>query len=97
MTNEQEIKWSAFEEKIRGLLKTCTDMRSELADVKAQLLAKQEELEASHHKIQELQAQYDNLKIARVVTINQQEVTNAKKKLSGLVREVDRCIALLNN
>lgn len=96
MTDDQKKKLSVFEDRVRALMFLCDTLRSEIASLKDQLSEEETKLRAANEKIQELSSQYDNLKIARVVTINQGEISNAKKKLSKLVREVDRCIALLN-
>ena len=38
----------------------------------------------------------DNMLTARIVSTNEEEMKNARMRLSKLVREVDKCIALLN-
>ena len=43
-----------------------------------------------------LQSDYANLKIAKMLDICSNDIENAKSRLSKLVREVDKCIALLN-
>ena len=44
----------------------------------------------------ELQKQYDNLKLAKIISVSDSDLDNAKKRLAKLVRDVDKCIALLN-
>ena len=39
---------------------------------------------------------YNNLKLARMMTVNGEDLQSAKNRLSRLIREVDKCIALLN-
>ena len=39
---------------------------------------------------------YTNLKTARILSINDNELRDTKQRLAKLVREVDKCIALLN-
>ena len=39
---------------------------------------------------------YTNLKTARIISINDNELRDTKQRLARLVREVDKCIALLN-
>ena len=46
--------------------------------------------------IEELNAKCDNMLTARVVSVNEGEMKSARMRLSKLVREVDKCIALLN-
>ena len=38
---------------------------------------------------------YTNLKMARTISIHDNDIKDTKQRLSKLVREVDRCIALL--
>ena len=39
---------------------------------------------------------YANLKSARIISINDNELKDTRQRLMKLVREVDKCIALLN-
>ena len=51
---------------------------------------------ALHSQIDRLQTDYANLKTAKMIDISSEDMKNAKSRLSKLVREVDKCIALLN-
>ena len=44
---------------------------------------------------QEMKAQYDNLKVARILELSDSDTRNARQKINRLVRDVDKCIALL--
>jgi translation elongation factor EF-Tu-like GTPase len=44
----------------------------------------------------ELELNYTNLKTATTISLNGSDVKETKLRLSKLVREVDKCIALLN-
>ena len=44
----------------------------------------------------ELEVSYTNLKTATAISLNGSDVKETKLRLSKLVREVDKCIALLN-
>ena len=46
--------------------------------------------------VKELEEKYTNLKMARIISINDNELRDTKQRLARLVREVDKCIALLN-
>ena len=43
-----------------------------------------------------LQADYNNLKLARMIAVNSEDQQAAKNRLAKIIREVDKCIALLN-
>ncbi|MCK4920897.1 MAG: hypothetical protein KAS71_07615 [Bacteroidales bacterium] len=44
----------------------------------------------------DLEQKYNNLKLAKVLTSETEESHDAKIKVNGIVREIDKCIALLN-
>lgn len=66
----------------------------------AELSRKMEEKEATicmlNMQTERLQTDYANLKIAKMIDIGSGEMKDARSRLSKLVREVDKCIALLN-
>ena len=47
-------------------------------------------------KIDELEHKYNNLKLAKVLTEGDEGIHDAKIKVNSIVREIDKCIALLN-
>jgi phage shock protein A len=44
----------------------------------------------------DLQSRYDNLKLAKTIELTQTDAHEAKLKINQMVREIDKCIALLN-
>lgn len=47
-------------------------------------------------RITELETKYNTLQMAKAVAMETEDNEVAKKKLNGIVREIDKCIALLN-
>ncbi|OFX27957.1 MAG: hypothetical protein COS14_02240 [Bacteroidetes bacterium CG02_land_8_20_14_3_00_31_25] len=47
--------------------------------------------------ISEVERKYKNLKIGKLIDISGKEVNDARLKINRIVREVDNCIALLND
>lgn len=72
------------------------ELKKENATLKQLLSEKEEEIARMADSQKELEARYTNLKMARMISINDNELRDAKQRLSKLVREVDKCIALLN-
>jgi FtsZ-binding cell division protein ZapB len=96
MTEEQGKLIAIFESRVRHLMFMCDDLRQRNNDLQQQLemLGKsKEELEENNKTIKN---KYDNLKMARIISVKQDDLKGAKSRLSKLVREVDKCIALLN-
>ncbi|MEZ4999528.1 MAG: hypothetical protein R2744_00355 [Bacteroidales bacterium] len=55
------------------------------------------ELEAGTVKLRELEREYDRLKLSGAILGDGEHSQEAKKRINNLVREIDNCIALLNN
>jgi uncharacterized membrane protein len=96
MTEDQIRLLAVFEDKVRKLMAECDQHKKKIQELSGALESKDEELQQAMQMIRELNVRYDSMLTARVVSVNKQEVKNAKMRLSKLVQEVDRCIALLN-
>lgn len=72
------------------------ELKKENTSLKQLLFEKEEEIACMVDSRKELEARYTNLKMARMISINDNELRDTKQRLSKLVREVDKCIALLN-
>jgi len=55
------------------------------------------ELNNKKQEIKELQEKYTLLKVAKTVSVNVKDVNDTKNKINRIIREVDKCMALLNN
>lgn len=56
----------------------------------------QQQLEGSLREIELLKSELTTVRQAKALTSNNEDSELAKAKISSLVREIDRCIALLN-
>ena len=72
------------------------ELKRENAELKQLLQAKEEECGKVRADYKELENNYTNLKTATTISLNGSDVKETKLRLSKLVREVDKCIALLN-
>jgi len=73
-------------ERMRGKI---TELENELASVKDRLSEKSEE-------VKELQTRYERAKFSGAILGSGDDAEMARKKVSELVREIDKCIALLD-
>ena len=80
----------------KRLLALCDQQKRRIDELTAALSLKDEELRQAKDMIEGLNAKCDNMLTARIVSTNEEEMKNARMRLSKLVREVDKCIALLN-
>ena len=71
------------------LVELSAGLKNELAEVKRQLAEKNEE-------VKELQTRYERAKFSGAILGTGEDAVTARKRVSELVREIDKCIALLD-
>lgn len=97
MTEEDKKLLSTFEARLRHLMYLHDELKRENAETKILLKEKESEIKKVQESYKELEINYTNLKVAKTISVNDSEVKDTKQRLSKLVREVDKCIALLNS
>lgn len=96
MTDEEKKKLSQFEAHVRLLMEKHIQLRRENEELYGMVEEKEKNIQRLQAENQALLQKYANLKLAKMIEISDDEMKNAKQRLSKLVREVDKCIALLN-
>ena len=96
MSEDQSKLLAVFEVRVRDLMNICDRQKQKIDELDHSLVSKDKELQQAMQTIDELKAKCNSMLIARIVSASEQEVKSAKMQLSKLVREVDMCIALLN-
>ena len=74
----------------------CDQQKRRIDELTAALSLKDEELRQAKDMIEGLNAKCDNMLTARIVSTNEEEMKNARMRLSKLVREVDLIILTEN-
>ncbi len=82
--------------KLRHLIYLHDELKRENAELKKLLENEKLKNEKVQAQYDELEVSYTNLKTATAISLNGSDVKETKLRLSKLVREVDKCIALLN-
>ena len=96
MTEVDEIVIENFESKLNRLMDAYTQLAAENTALREQLDQQSVELDRVREQYAELAESYSNLKLAKIISVNDSEIGDTQRRLSKLVREVDKCIALLN-
>ncbi|MDD3036723.1 hypothetical protein [Bacteroides sp.] len=96
MTEEDKKLLSTFETQLRHLIFLHDKIKRENAELKRLLENEKLKNEKVQAQYDELEINYTNLKTATAISLNGSDVKETKLRLSKLVREVDKCIALLN-
>ena len=96
MTEKENNLLAVFEERVHDLAKLCDDRKHFIEVLEASLKEKDETIQQAKQTIEALQSKYANLLTATHLAEDEKEFQNVRKRLNKLVREVDTCIALLN-
>ena len=96
MTNEKEILINDFKSKFQQLVAICNRLREENNVLKAKKESLEKQLEAKADELTVLSSQYDNLKTLNSL-ISGDNTHDTKIKLNRIVREIDRCLSLIDS
>lgn len=96
MTTEEQAALRTFETRVRQLILKYKELEKENRELRAVVGAKEQDINTLQQENQHLRSEYANLKLAKMIEIGDDDLKNAKTRLSRLIREVDKCIALLN-
>ena len=96
MTEDDSRLIEQFEGKIRKLVDLYDTVKSSNSQLQGQLEAKDEEIRQLKDELAGLKESYQNLKRSKVLEVSGHDIDDTKRRVSGLVREIDHCINLLN-
>ena len=66
------------------------------ADLNSQIEALDARIKELESQLQQAHIDYESLKMAKMIEISDGELDSAKKRLSKLIRDVNKCITLLS-
>jgi len=96
MTDQEKNLLVDFKAKVKQIIAKNEALKQE----KNQLYGKIGDLEKNISQIRQenslLQKKYENLKLAKMLVASDDENKDAKNRIQKIVREIDKCIALLN-
>jgi predicted nucleic acid-binding Zn-ribbon protein len=97
MTEKDQHLIDELKLNIRRLINSLEESRNELEKIKNEKKELESNIVADKEKFEELKKRYENLKVAKALAEGDPENQAAKQKITKLIREVDKCIALLNH
>jgi hypothetical protein len=97
MTEKDQHLIDELKINIRRLINNLEYSKNELDKVREENKHLEERFVSLSEENEELKRRYENLKVAKVLAEGDPENQAAKQKITKLIREVDKCIALLNH
>jgi chromosome segregation ATPase len=96
MTGQGYEELIILNRKLDELLNRFNNLKSELADIRNVNEELKVALQERDNRIKELELKYERIRISGALLGESENSLEAKRKINDLVREIDRCVALLN-
>jgi len=93
--NEKTL--ATFETRFRQMLLRFQDMKKENESLWAEIASNNQAIEQLREQLEQKQHDYDSLKMAKMIEITDGNLADAKDRLSRLIRDVNKCIAILSD
>jgi chromosome segregation ATPase len=85
-----------LKEKFQSLRERLKEQKNSTLTLDAEKKNLEDKLKDKEEEIKELKQQNNTLKLAKAFTAESEESQDAKLQINRIVREIDKCIALLN-
>ena len=95
MAIQDEIIFS-LEEKIKQVILVAEEMKTSNERLRRQVAELSEAVRVKDQEMEALEAKRQSLKLTKTLITSPEDVRNVKLQVNRMVREIDRCIALLN-
>ncbi len=96
MTDQEKNLLTNFEFKVKQIIAKHEALKQEKSQLQARTKDLEELINQLRRENQILEQKYENLKLAKMLVASDDENKDAKNRIQKLVREIDKCIALLN-
>jgi hypothetical protein len=94
--SEYENIISALNNKALKMISAIEKLKAENQVLKTELEQTRSDLKNKELDCHDLNVKYENLKLAKVIELSGDDLHDAKIKVNRIVREIDKCISLLN-
>jgi predicted nuclease with TOPRIM domain len=82
--------------KLDELLNNYSDLKTRFNELVTENEAIKDQLQEREARIKDLEIKYERIKLSGALLGTGEEAPEGRKKITELVREIDRCVALLN-
>ena len=97
MSAESQIITGKLKSHIEQIISEYEIALSDNVSLKGQLERALKELEIKNDRIKELEQKVEQMQLADAFTASTDDVKEAKKRIGKIVREIDKCISMLND
>lgn len=95
--NQNEKELATFQTRVRQLILRFQELKQENKELYAMIDENEQQIEMLKAKITQQERDYKALKMARMMEISGGDIEGAKERLAGLIRNINKCIAVLSD
>ena len=88
---------TTFETRVRQMILRFQELKKENEDLQALVEKNGQEIQDLQAKLTQADHDYNSLKMAKMMEITDGDLEGAKARLTKLIRDVNRCIAILSD
>ena len=93
---ENEKTLSTFATRVRDMILRFKQLKKENNDLYMMVDERDREIKQLKAQLQQARSDYDSLKMAKMLTVTDGDMKSAQKRVSKLIRDVNKCITLLS-
>ena len=94
---QSEKTLATFETRVRQMLLRFQELKKENEELYQMVEKGEQDIKLLQEKLTQTEKDYNALKMARMIEITDGDLQGAKERLARLIREVNRCIAVLGD
>ncbi|MCH4182383.1 MAG: hypothetical protein LKF48_04340 [Prevotella sp.] len=87
---------NTFTTRVRQMILHFDNLRKEILNLQSEIDQRDNRIKDLQIKLAQIQRDYENLKMAKMIEVSDSDLDGAKKKVATLLREVNKCITLLS-
>ena len=95
--NPSEKTLADFQTRVRQMILQLKELKKENMQLQQQIGEQATEIEELKARITQADNDYNSLKMARMLEITDGNLDEAKERLSRMIRQVNKCIAILSD
>lgn len=91
-----EKRLNTFSTRVRQMIIQYQELKNENADLYTMVDERDSKIKQLEEQLELAKKSYESLKLARMIEVSEADMESAKKRLSKLIRDVNKCLTLLS-
>lgn len=96
MTESDKVL-ATFQTRVRDLIRRFQELKKENEELYTMVEENEQQIKLLKAKIAQYEHDYQSLKMAKMMEITNGDLDGARERLAKLIRDMNKCIALLSN